>query len=85
MSVLAALTPQTVRTSPHAASAHYLDPAPMDDPDDPRVGTLRCLTCGKATDCTGADLARFRQTGWPVCCGVPVSLFTTTPPAESDD
>jgi glycine dehydrogenase subunit 2 len=24
--------PETVRTSPHAASAHYLDPAPMDDP-----------------------------------------------------
>ena len=24
--------PETVRTSPHSSSAHYLDPAPMDDP-----------------------------------------------------
>jgi hypothetical protein len=51
------------------------------DEPDRRVGTLHCLACGKAADCTHADLARIRQAGWPTCCGSPMSLFTTVPPA----
>ena len=54
-----------------------------DGPDDPgrRVGALRCLACGRTTDCIRADLDRVRQAGWPTCCGQPMSLFTTLPPA----
>jgi hypothetical protein len=40
---------------------------------------LRCLKCGKVTDCTPDDLLRYAQTKWPRCCKDVMTLFIQTP------
>ena len=42
----------------------------------PRIGLLRCLTCGNTVECKPADLLRFAQTHWLRCCGEVMTLFT---------
>jgi hypothetical protein len=34
----------------------------------PRVGYLRCFTCGKTVECFPENRLRYTLCGWPRCC-----------------
>ena len=44
--------------------------------DDPVIGVLRCIQCGKRINCRHADIMRFANTdSWPECCDDIMRLY----------
>lgn len=46
------------------------------------LGVLRCSKCRCLVECAAANVQRFVNTGWPVCCNETMSWFT---PADRPD
>jgi len=44
---------------------------------------LRCLTCGKTTECSQTEALEYMRAGWPECCDEVMTLFI--PPDEPDE
>ena len=43
--------------------------------DDGRQRILRCLKCGKVTDCSPEEMLSYTAAGWPQCCDDTMTLF----------
>jgi len=64
---------QVARTVTHRVRAALTGHAPT---------VLWCDACGRADELTGADVVRYVQAGWPVCCGNVMRL--PSPPRGED-
>lgn len=60
----------------------------MPDREPPRTAgrrLLRCDSCDRVVECTGAEVLRYTREGWPKCCGEVMTLFTEDERPAPDD